>query len=80
MDAETINKLSFQPWAIPPKQDLPWARKQQYQPPKDAMAGDSMYNMSYPAPGYYIEVCEPEESSSIPKNQADNFCKEVLAN
>lgn len=78
IEGETVNKLSFQPWAIQPKEDLPWARKHQYQPPKAAMAGDSMYHMSYPAPGYYVEICEPEECPS-PKSQGNHFCEEMLA-
>ncbi|XP_015610223.1 stabilizer of axonemal microtubules 2 [Cephus cinctus] len=71
IDGDTVNKLSYQPWAPVPKQELPWARKAQYQTPKDPMIGDSIYHMSYPAPGYYIEECEPTECP-CPVEQQEN--------
>ncbi|XP_012283290.1 stabilizer of axonemal microtubules 1 [Orussus abietinus] len=62
IETETVNKLSYQPWSRIPKDFLPWAQKQRYEPPKDRMAGDTIYHMSYPLPGYYVEEdCEPME-------------------
>lgn len=55
MDSETINKLSYQAWEPVPKMDMPWIGKCTYEIPKDAMATDTIYQKSYPAPGYYIE-------------------------
>ncbi|XP_015178122.1 PREDICTED: stabilizer of axonemal microtubules 2-like [Polistes dominula] len=55
IDSETINKLSYQAWTPIPKMDIPWARRTTYQVPKDPMITDTIYQMSYPLPGYYIE-------------------------
>lgn len=55
VDSETINKLSYQVWAPIPKMDVPWAHRTTYQIPKDRMITDTIYQMSYPLPGYYIE-------------------------
>lgn len=38
-----------------PKEELPWAQKSKYQPPTNPMAADTIYHISYPAPGYYVE-------------------------
>ncbi|XP_066595676.1 stabilizer of axonemal microtubules 2-like [Prorops nasuta] len=57
LETETINKLSFQAWEPVAKEELSWMKKYEYQPPKDKMAGSTLYNMSYPAPGYYVEEC-----------------------
>ncbi|XP_054008780.1 stabilizer of axonemal microtubules 1-like [Hylaeus anthracinus] len=59
IDCETVNKLSYQPWTPIPKETIPWAAKSKYQPPKDPMCADTIYQASYPAPGYYEEICEP---------------------
>lgn len=69
IDGETINKLSYQPWVPGPKMDLPWARKAQYKPPTAKMCDDTIYHKSYPAPGYYIEDCNPAECPCPPELQ-----------
>lgn len=69
-----MNKLSYQTWEIQPKEDFPWARHRRYEPPKKPMIGDSIYHMSYPVPGYYIEESEKESTT---KNQIN--CQKVLA-
>ncbi|KAG7200485.1 hypothetical protein KM043_001051 [Ampulex compressa] len=68
MDAETINKLSYQPWTLCPKEKLPWAEKHRYKPPVEMMTTDTIYHMSYPAPGHYVEEectseCLPPEAA-----------------
>lgn len=55
IDSETINKLSYQAWTSKSKEEFPWARKSKYRPPKHPMISDTVYHMSYPAPGHYIE-------------------------
>ncbi|KAG5345436.1 SAXO1 protein, partial [Acromyrmex charruanus] len=55
IDCETINKLSYQTWTPKPKEELPWARKGKYQTPEQPMVSDTIYHMSYPMPGHYVE-------------------------
>lgn len=55
IDCETINKLSYQTWTPKPKEEFPWAQKSKYQTPEYPMAGDTVYHMSYPMPGHYVE-------------------------
>ncbi|XP_071627854.1 uncharacterized protein [Temnothorax longispinosus] len=55
IDCETINKLSYQTWAPKPKEELPWAQRTKYQAPEYPMACDTVYHMSYPMPGHYVE-------------------------
>ncbi|XP_070154736.1 stabilizer of axonemal microtubules 2-like [Polyergus mexicanus] len=55
IDSETINKLSYQAWTSKSKEEFPWARKSKYRPPKHPMISDTVYHMSYPAPGHYVE-------------------------
>lgn len=54
-DSETVNQLSYQPWQLQPKEEMPWAQKVKYKPPKEPMVGDTMYNQDYTVPGHYIE-------------------------
>lgn len=55
IDSETVNKLSYQTWTVRPREKLPWARKSKYRPPEQPMADDTVYHLSYPAPGHYVE-------------------------
>ncbi|XP_012529006.1 stabilizer of axonemal microtubules 1 [Monomorium pharaonis] len=55
IDCETINKLSYQTWTPQPKEELPWARRSKYQAPEHPMTSDTVYHMSYPVPGHYVE-------------------------
>ncbi|KAF7379930.1 hypothetical protein HZH68_016878 [Vespula germanica] len=55
IDSETINKLSYQTWTPVPKMDMPWAHRPTYKVPKERMTTDTIYQMSYPLPGYFIE-------------------------
>ncbi|XP_011871232.1 PREDICTED: uncharacterized protein LOC105563879 [Vollenhovia emeryi] len=55
IDFETINKLSYQTWTPKTKEELPWAQKGKYQAPEYPMVGDTVYHMSYPMPGHYVE-------------------------
>jgi len=57
IDCETINKLSYQTWSPKPKEELPWVQKSKYRTPEHPMASDTVYHMSYPMPGYYVEDC-----------------------
>ncbi|XP_043478560.1 uncharacterized protein LOC122508944 [Leptopilina heterotoma] len=74
VEGDTVNKLSYQTWEIQPKEDFPWARQRRYEPPKKPMIGDSIYHMSYPVPGYYIE---DSGKKSTTKNQINS--QKVLA-
>ncbi|XP_072760111.1 uncharacterized protein [Anoplolepis gracilipes] len=72
IDYETITKLSYQTWTSKSKEELPWARKSKYQPPKHPMVSDTIYHMSYPAPGHYVEdhacvecLCPIDEQDDI---------------
>ncbi|XP_034939771.1 uncharacterized protein [Chelonus insularis] len=58
LEDETVNKLSYKPWGVKPREDYSWARKASYQPPKEPMIGDSTYHSSFGPPGYFIEECE----------------------
>ncbi|XP_043788832.1 stabilizer of axonemal microtubules 2-like [Apis laboriosa] len=60
VEYDTINKLSYQPWTPLPKEFIPWASKDKYQRPTDPMCTDTIYQVSYPAPGYYEDTCIPE--------------------
>ncbi|XP_011704463.1 PREDICTED: uncharacterized protein LOC105459849 [Wasmannia auropunctata] len=55
VDCETINKLSYQSWTPKPKEVLPWAQKSKYRAPEHPMVSDTVYHMSYPVPGHYVE-------------------------
>ncbi|XP_043289025.1 stabilizer of axonemal microtubules 2-like [Venturia canescens] len=60
IDSETVNKLSYQSWGPVPKQGSLKPRRDEYQLPKERMASDTIYHMSFPMPGYFIEEdCEP---------------------
>lgn len=54
MECATIQKISYQPVTGYTKADMPWAAKPAYQPPTTRMACDTIYNMSFEAPGEYI--------------------------
>lgn len=60
IESDTVSKLSYQAWSVGPKEKVPWGRKGEYQRPADRMSADTIYHMSYPAPGRY-EECIPEE-------------------
>ncbi|XP_076651185.1 uncharacterized protein LOC143358152 [Halictus rubicundus] len=66
IDSETVSKLSYQQWTPLPKEELTWAVKRKYQPPKEAMCSDTMYQASYPAPGHYEQICEEQEADCDP--------------
>ncbi|XP_032675455.1 uncharacterized protein LOC116846115 [Odontomachus brunneus] len=68
-DAETINKLSYQTWAPQSKEEIPWIRKTKYQPPTHPMISDTIYHMSYPPPGFYVE---DDEVCACPNDEEDN--------
>lgn len=55
IDCETINKLSYQTWTPKPKEELPWAQRTKYRTPECPMISDTIYHMSYPMPGHYVE-------------------------
>nr|XP_033324798.1 uncharacterized protein LOC117219624 isoform X1 [Megalopta genalis] len=61
IDCETVSKLSYQTWTPPPKEELTWAVKRKYEPPKDPMCADTIYQASYPAPGHYEQLCEEQQ-------------------
>ncbi|XP_014206479.1 stabilizer of axonemal microtubules 1-like [Copidosoma floridanum] len=63
IEDETISKMSYPRWSIGPKEELPWAQKGRYKSPKDAMPTCTVYHMSFPAPGYYVEESEGCEST-----------------
>ncbi|XP_050449504.1 uncharacterized protein LOC126850480 [Cataglyphis hispanica] len=71
IDSETINKLSYQTWTLKPKEEIPWAQKGKYRPPKHPMISDTIYHMSYPEPGHYVEdntsecLCPIDEQADI---------------
>ncbi|XP_012223090.1 stabilizer of axonemal microtubules 2-like [Linepithema humile] len=77
IDSETINKLSYQTWTPSPKEELPWAKKGKYRPPEHPMADDTVYHMSYPVPGHYVEdescaerPCPSDERNDVSANAA----------
>lgn len=43
LENDTINRLSYQPWAPLPKETYPWTKKATYQQPVKAMEGTSIY-------------------------------------
>lgn len=57
IEYDTVNKLSYQPWTPVPKEHIPWASKGEYQPPTDPMCADTIYQVSFPAPGHYEDTC-----------------------
>ncbi|XP_076166242.1 uncharacterized protein LOC143146116 [Ptiloglossa arizonensis] len=61
IDFESVSKLSYQPWTPIPKERVPWAVKSKYQPPTNPMCSNTIYQASYPAPGHYEEMDEPED-------------------
>ncbi|CAK9807454.1 Stabilizer of axonemal microtubules 2 [Anthophora quadrimaculata] len=73
IECDTINKLSYQPWTPAPKEPIPWAVKGKYEPPTDPMCANTIYNVSYPAPGHYEEVCGPDDCKdcSYPPAQSE---------
>ena len=44
VESETINKLSYMPWPMPEKEDLPWASRGEYRKPFIPMEGNTIYN------------------------------------
>lgn len=72
IEAETINKLSYQTWALRPKEQLPWAQKGTYQRPEHPMISDTVYHMSYPVPGHYVEDESCKEECPCPTRQDDD--------
>ncbi|KAK1125644.1 hypothetical protein K0M31_005202 [Melipona bicolor] len=73
IEYDTINKLSYQPWTPIPKEHIPWAFKDKYQPPTNPMCADTIYQVSYPAPGYYEDICEPKDCECL-----DSKCNNSL--
>ncbi|KOC59181.1 Protein FAM154B [Habropoda laboriosa] len=73
IECDTVNKLSYQPWTLTPKETVPWAVKGKYQPPTNPMCADTIYHVSYPAPGHYEEICGPEncKDPSCPAIQSE---------
>ncbi|XP_058451885.1 stabilizer of axonemal microtubules 1 isoform X1 [Malaya genurostris] len=54
MASETTTKLSYPPVCPGPKEDMPWARRAEYQPPVIAMQHDTTYKNSF-MPNCYNE-------------------------
>ncbi|XP_029171480.1 uncharacterized protein LOC114940876 [Nylanderia fulva] len=75
IDSETINKLSYQAWTSIPKEELSWAQKSKYRSPEHPMAGDTVYHMSYPAPGHYVE----DDTCPCPIDQQDDISSSTPA-
>ncbi|XP_076295614.1 uncharacterized protein LOC143216447 isoform X2 [Lasioglossum baleicum] len=73
IDSETVSKLSYQQWTPAPKEKLAWAVKRKYQPPKETMCSDTIYQASYPAPGHYEQICE-EQQAECDRFNAKNDC------
>lgn len=71
IDCETVNKLSYQTWSPKLKEELPWVQKRKYQAPEYPMASDTVYHMSYPIPGHYVEDDSCVECS-YPIDKQDN--------
>ncbi|XP_043524384.1 uncharacterized protein LOC122536244 [Frieseomelitta varia] len=71
IEYDTINKLSYQPWTPIPKEHIPWTFKDKYQPPTNPMCADTIYQVSYPAPGYYEDTCEPKDCECL-DSKCDN--------
>ncbi|KAK0084604.1 hypothetical protein PV326_006211 [Microctonus aethiopoides] len=82
VDGDTTNKLSYPRWTQPAKEVYPWAKKLEYQRPKERMVGDSMYNMSFAPPGYYIEVDSSDTTqnsdSTIIDTCSNNNCSPAV--
>lgn len=67
VEGDTVNKLSFPKWEVKPKDEVPWATKPKYKLPSNKMAGDSTYQMSFPAPGHYTDDEEEDGGSESEK-------------
>ncbi|XP_058798166.1 uncharacterized protein LOC131668217 [Phymastichus coffea] len=59
IEADTVNKLSYQQWSIGPKEKLPWAEKPRYCKPNEKMPSDTIYHRSFPPPGHFVDESEP---------------------
>lgn len=57
MECRTIQKMSYRPIDSQEKVALPWARRDIYQAPTSRMACETVYNMSYDAPGDIYDDC-----------------------
>ncbi|XP_012147017.1 uncharacterized protein LOC105663346 [Megachile rotundata] len=79
IDSETVSKLSYQPWTPLRKEEMPWATKGRYQPPTAPMCSDTIYHVSYPAPGYYEDVCIPEECDCLETKDVCPLAEQVNA-
>lgn len=55
MENNTIHKMSYQPVPTMEKMATPWADKMKYCPPTDRFADDTVYRMSYDAPGEWLD-------------------------
>ncbi|XP_024083709.1 stabilizer of axonemal microtubules 2-like isoform X2 [Cimex lectularius] len=51
LEGETVHRLSYMPWELPPKEDMPWTKKGSYQKPCIPLDGNTIYNGSYIPPG-----------------------------
>lgn len=58
LEGDTVNKLSYLAWTPTLREDHSLAKKNQYQPPKEKFAGDSVYHTSFAPPGHYIDDCD----------------------
>lgn len=63
LESDTINRLSYQPWAPTPKEIYPWAKKPKYEQPTREMENFSIYRGSYLAPGNFVQDdCAPVQN------------------
>lgn len=79
IDSETVCKLSYQPWTPLRKEEMPWASKGKYQPPTAPMCSNTIYHVSYPAPGHYEDICIPEECDCLDTKDACPLAGQVDA-
>uniref|UniRef100_A0A1B6DE04 Uncharacterized protein n=1 Tax=Clastoptera arizonana TaxID=38151 RepID=A0A1B6DE04_9HEMI len=57
MENDTVNKMSYRPFAPIPKEIYPWALKDKYRKPCVPFEGSTIYDYSFAAPGRFEESC-----------------------
>jgi len=55
IECRTIQKMSYMPWEPQPKEDLPWAKRNDYCPPSEPVDTSTVYSNSYMPPGKFVE-------------------------
>lgn len=58
IDGTTIQKMSYQPVGPIEPMDMPWKEKKPYCPPIHRFADDTVYRMSFEAPGDWVGDCD----------------------